>query len=631
MKSRMKRMAASILALLILAAFTCAARVANANVSTGMKVVAPCEAGERWSFTNEVPAEQREEFRSFLGGTSSAPRSLSESVAFRRNTRVGTSRSFGDYWIARTLMKAGLSHAAFQGFSAILVRSREPDESLIVQRASLACVSRLVRENPNFTLPEGIARTIRELLSASGSPDEKRTLFETAMLLLKQQVERGRPTEEIQYTVSLLRGGGPFEAFSLGIMATLTRDDRGTAAEMERFLSLQSQLTRRERSLERHEDHARLVAARAYFAMKKYDEAGRHLKFVSRSSNDLPNALSELAWSALGSKNYGEAIGAAIGLQSGGLRRVFAPETPMVLAMAMNELCQYPEALRAVRQFRKDYEPSYRWLKGWDSDPKKNHDALNVAAVEFLRKRRSSVPERVASEWVRSPVFLSSQLELNAIEDEASVMRKISEAGAAEAKRMAKELRSISQALASRLRAEKRLAAGKKAISQELRSDLGKLLVISRHYQRLRAGGPVWRNLVESQQVAAQSSRKAALQRIASDLAARNARMLGMLEDVAENNRLIEVEIFDGASQDIIWQNAHPDYKTVVGRVNAEKNRVRADKVWNWGSAPIGSDAWTEVWEDEIGAFQSNLFNNCSNKERYLAIKKSMIPRERSS
>ena len=55
--------------------------------------------------------------------------------------------------------------------------------------------------------------------------------------------------------------------------------------------------------------------------------------------------------------------------------------------------------------------------------------------------------------------------------------------------------------------------------------------------------------------------------RINADLDARTLRMLDQLEEIAENVQLIEIEIYNGASHDIIWQNAHPDYKEIAKKM----------------------------------------------------------------
>ena len=74
----------------------------------------------------------------------------------------------------------------------------------------------------------------------------------------------------------------------------------------------------------------------------------------------------------------------------------------------------------------------------------------------------------------------------------------------------------------------------------------------------------------------------------------------------------------NGASEDMIWQNAHPDHNALKG--NKESKTTVQDKVWDWGITAATLEANGEVWEDEIGSLSANLGNNCENKERYLSI-----------
>jgi hypothetical protein len=99
--------------------------------------------------------------------------------------------------------------------------------------------------------------------------------------------------------------------------------------------------------------------------------------------------------------------------------------------------------------------------------------------------------------------------------------------------------------------------------------------------------------------------------------------MLTRLDEIAENNQLIEVEIYNGASKDIIWQNAHPEYKEMAKKFNDDENKESAAAVWDWGRSPAAlSDDAGEIWEDELGSFKARLFDNCGSKDRYLAIKR---------
>src|SRR6185437_15035987 len=47
---------------------------------------------------------------------------------------------------------------------------------------------------------------------------------------------------------------------------------------------------------------------------------------------------------------------------------------------------------------------------------------------------------------------------------------------------------------------------------------------------------------------------------IDTDFALRNVRMLQRLRELIEDAYLVQVEIYNGASEDIVWANAHPGY-----------------------------------------------------------------------
>lgn len=56
--------------------------------------------------------------------------------------------------------------------------------------------------------------------------------------------------------------------------------------------------------------------------------------------------------------------------------------------------------------------------------------------------------------------------------------------------------------------------------------------------------------------------------------------------------------------------------------IEEEQKKIAAKKVWDWGRMPATSDEAGEIWEDELGSFKSDLFDNCSSKDKYLALKR---------
>lgn len=71
----------------------------------------------------------------------------------------------------------------------------------------------------------------------------------------------------------------------------------------------------------------------------------------------------------------------------------------------------------------------------------------------------------------------------------------------------------------------------------------------------------------------------------------------------------------------MIWKNAHPDYDITAQGFDKSEEKEAASLFWNWGRAPASELGENEVWEDELGSSKADLFDNCSNQERYLKVK----------
>ena len=87
--------------------------------------------------------------------------------------------------------------------------------------------------------------------------------------------------------------------------------------------------------------------------------------------------------------------------------------------------------------------------------------------------------------------------------------------------------------------------------------------------------------------------------------------------------RLVEVEIYSGASKDILWKNAHPDFEgnaALFLSTNDTESSAPAGQNLFWGTIGTISQSTGELWEDELGSFKADLPDQCSNKERYLAL-----------
>ena len=576
-----------------------------------------CTGSESWSFSSTLPMEWQTEMRLFLSQKASPARGFSEALTLRHLAKTDEIRLLAEYWFSRALYEAGLYHVAHEAFSAI-ASAPMTASTAGVQTAALECLNTIYYQFPSMGLK---AEVIQRLPAYFEKASESEVPLDAAAIVLRIQVAEEHPSKDaIEQTLSLLKDGGPYEALSKSLWATRQNKYETTINETKKFLSFKSVPT----ALRRYGDLAHLNLARAYYVNGQYTQAMNEFKLISKSSNDLAHSLSELAWSQLMSEHYMEAIGTSINLTKGGMRRTFAPESPMIMAIAMNELCQFPESIRAINAFRSSYDKPYQWLNYWYSADKKARTPIYPQAISYL-KHKSDVPERIASEWIRSSVFISHQDEINLLFNEKNSATNVGRAAV-------KEQNALGQAvlkLAQEIQSDVKDARSEAGADGELPDLLHKKLIVLKnqltHYKRLRRAAPVWLKVKTHHEMRTPGINHALVAKIEADLQSRTVQMFHQLEDVAENNQLIEVEIYNGASQDIIWQNAHPDYKDIAEKIKSETKRANSGKVWDWGrsSVNMGDDDKGEIWEDELGSFRADVTDNCSSKEKYLTLKSS--------
>jgi hypothetical protein len=578
----------------------------------------PCTSSESWTFNGAILEAKRDDFKAWRRGGIAPGGGVSEALATRRFAQNNETKFLGEYWISRALFDSKLPHIAFNGFASIASKPVTP-ETAGVQISALGCKLEIQSKYPAIALPEATVANLEAFRKNASTPAMREIVFRGAFLALddhlgKTPVQRKRVTDEkAEQLAAILQGDGAYENLGLALKAAHVSDHATAVARYERFLADTSMPA----PLKRFVNTARILLARELYASQQFEKASAQLKLVTKSANELSAALEELAWSQLMSDRLAESIGTAMNLQVGGLRHAYAPEAPMVAAMALNELCQYPESVRAIRTFQKNYEKSHAWLSAHPLDH------LYPLAVQFLKRAPGlTVPDRVASEWVRSPLFIASQDELNLLFDEQDSTVALGRSGAKEQSKIAAELVLRAKPLPARLKAAKAKMKEGDRLPTLLRDDLLALKEMILRYRRLQQGAPVWHTILANYKKTAKATEKKLVATINADLKSRSQRMIGQLDDIAENIQMIEVEIYNGASQDIIWQNAHPEYKKIAQKLKDETSSENAQKGWDWGRAPASlDDEDGEVWEDELGSFAANLFDNCSSKDKYLAIR----------
>ncbi len=570
-----------------------------------------CQPGEFWNIGSAIREDIGRDFKSFITGKDQPVLGFANALTYRRFAANEETRALSEYWISRALFQSQLIHVAHLGFASLA--SRAPDsETAQVQLAALDCMLRISERYPSLEIPQPVYARL-------GERGQNPTVWEAAHRLLRLQLSADKPQPaEIDKTLALMAGSPSYSALGRALWHSKRNEYSKTMQEMKRFFETPNPPA----ALKPYSNTAHMIYARALYGYGDYVQAAQQYRMVDKRSNDLAASLSELSWAYLMAEKYNESIGTAMSMQAGGMRHTFAPEGPMVMAMALNEICQYPESVRAAAVFRKHYEDAFRWLARWKNEGKTSN--LYPLALDFLRKT-GKTPVRVASEWVKSPLFIASQDEINLLNQEKGAIAAMGKSGGVVQRQLAMQVVNLIKEIRPALKAAKAEAQKSRNPDEPLPPQLTAKLYDLRdklvRYRRMQAGAPVWRTILASHQKSVQPTYQRLVAAINKDLQARNQRMLEQLDEIAENIQLVEVEIYNGASQDIIWQNSHPDYKKMLAKLETEGESAAASQVWDWGRSSNFVEESAEVWEDELGSFKADLNDNCSNRDRYLALK----------
>jgi hypothetical protein len=555
-----------------------------------LEVSSACTANESWSGQGRVSKDALKALSALINGGLSPALGFARGLDLEKDKSTET-RLLGYYMEGRALLLAGQNDAALENFSYIATSPSPSRTGSELQLAAVQCIAGTLRANPGMSVPASVASNLKSLspLAASSSRrDSRDSIDELAFDVLLDQISlnpESATDADLRAPLDALKGTGPYEGFARGFAAARSRAHAQVIAALAPLLNPTNPSKRPSlpEGLKREETHALLLLARAYYATRQFPQANSVYQRIDRRSNEIAETLSELSWSYLQENRYSAAVGTAVSLRLGDMRNTFAPESLEVAAMSLNELCQYQDSLREVKTLERDYEASYRWLKNRAAS--NGEPSLYSLAIAHLKGDASDgAPSKVASEWIRSPVFLSGQSEIHRLFGvKARFITLLSDLKSEFSDAKKDQLDSLQQAVLT---------------------------------------------LQQRQSVyfeAADRTRGQWVARIEDALTRRNARMLSELDEVHENSRLVEIEIYNGASHDMIWLRAHSEFKKSDSRAVTDKNNDKnsaasATSSWNWGKVDPNSDR-TEVWEDELGSFKAHLQDHCSDKDRYLGVK----------
>ena len=130
----------------------------------------------------------------------------------------------------------------------------------------------------------------------------------------------------------------------------------------------------------------------------------------------------------------------------------------------------------------------------------------------------------------------------------------------------------------------------------------------------------IWKKLAATHMRDLPSFRKNLVSKVDLDFTRRNKKLLSNLESVRKNADLIEVEIYNGASRDLVWKSAHPEFESTQTEWIPGKSGPDHRETWSWGRVRHSDLENTEVWEDELGALKADVQSLCQAKDKFMKI-----------
>jgi hypothetical protein len=472
----------------------------------------------------------------------------------------GNLSTFADYLEVRSFLAMGLSEMAFERFETLFTKSSDP-KSATIRMAALDCLLEIHRDYSTLLFNDEAQASILSIVNSNSLHTP--ALQEAAFLVFLSRWRNSAPLNE---SLALLTG--VFESYAKALLAL--RDKRTPEAirlleQIDSSRSLPPLI-----QLERNE--LRLILGRLYFNQLQFEKAAAVFEKVDEDSDQWAYSLSDLGWAALRAGNYSKALHASLRLESDRLKGIFSPEALTVAAIALNELCLYPEATYVLKLFKEKYKSSTAWLQKFNAESDEKKESLFSYAVDFLNGKPTGVPELVIGEWVRSPFFISHKKMVDLLIESS---------------------KTISDLM---LQAGERLENETSKLGSEEEVDTDDKL------KRLQKSIEVLGNQLITYEDSIPEKRKLLEADIEKELTSLNHLLDKKLTAAYDNSEFIEVEVMEAASQDLVWRNANPDF---------DKFRAEGDLT-----------AYYELWQGNPRSLASHSPNRCADKEKYLREKR---------
>ncbi len=525
----------------------------------------PCGQNEAWFYGKTVPNSWKVWFTHPFEGDKSPYEVLLLAQTLKMAAKNEENKAFSEYWIARSLMQIKMYHQAHSIFTNLISATDYP-ATRGVRVAALECLNKLQKVNAALMMPKSAGDTLLSWQLQNIPKNYLNTFYEAILRYARNKISTEGPDTNINAEMRILQDSGPFGNVLTATIASRKGNDNEVLAATEKYFKNSSIPD----NLKQYNDIMHLLQGQSYYDLRKYKDAIKAFDGVSNGSNYFVQSLLGKTWSHLLLQEYSEAVGAAANFIYGPLRKTFAPEANIVIAIAMNETCNYAEALETLKFFKKSYSSTHRWLYSWQQKQTARPQNMYTSLVDYMKKRQK-IPDRIGNEWIRLPQFISNQEEINLISDEQAL------------------LKSFQSQVMSRANTKK--DKNWKTAAQTIVS------------------------MVQSYLPNLKPKESKLLKNINDEVTARTSYLVKVLADTLDNAQKIEVEVYNALGEKMIVEQAMANQQKIERNRKDDKKKVIDVKVWDWGKLPNKYDEenedQVEIWLDEIGFLRTDLTNRC--------------------
>lgn len=594
----------------------------NTSLSFALQSKNACKELEEWNFATEVRPLVVRLFDNYIHRSTPALVGLSTAQWVAQSTKNPTEQLLAKYWEAHAYRRLGFYHRAWDIWNELAAAQPPSSVGTSIHEASLECLIELKAKYSALEFSKSLINNTA-LYNKKPLPPVTANVFTNLAIQLAGGPKGSDDLKSLDQILQTLDVSPENLPLAKGMVAAARRQDQGAMENLRQFSAKEPTTW----AAKKFRDGALLTLGRLYYLAERFDDAAQTYKAVDKNSNWMIPAMAELAWTEILRDHPREAIGTALQFQSGALQKTFSPEAIAAIAVSLNELCQFPLALRSIGHWRKKYRPVFDWLNAW----KTNRQPLYSSLIQYIQGEETSIPPQILSDWSRSPVFLSDQEEMNIALDESVRSKKLQALYKDNWNNLIKKWNEESawakanQEMVNHFRSQwkGRDLARIEPKDQDESEVAEHMALLAGLKVELNAMKNLLKNLTPLQtQLRAASTRKQIELRdeMEKDLGLRNHLMMEKLKSLAGMMYLVEVEIYNGAAEDVVWQNAHPEYKEFAEDLKAKRRADMASQVYIWGAPQKNREGLSEVWDDEFGTTSANLVDNCSNREKYLDV-----------